>query len=100
MEDTGRYKFGDSKSLADQTLELCGALDQLLVKYLEFIKKQLNVDDEDDYIDDETKELLDFMEEVIILTKHAEMLMINQSEVIERMEHKLDKIMTKLDDLK
>ena len=99
MEETGRYKFGDSESLADQTLELCGALDQLLEKYLDFMKKQLNVDDEDDYIDDETKELLDFMEEGIILTKHAEMLVINQSEVIERMDHKLNKIMKKLDDL-
>lgn len=99
MEDTGRYKFGDSKSLADQTLELCGALDQLLEKYLDFMKKQLNVDDEDDYIDDETRELLDFMEEGIILTKRAEMLVINQSEVIERMDHKLNKILKKLDDL-
>ena len=94
------YKFGDSESLGDQALELAGAMNQLMQRYLDLLKEQLNVDDEDDdYIDDETKAMLDLIRESIILCDHAEKLVIGQCDAMDRMEHKLDKIMKKLDDL-
>lgn len=99
MEDHGRYKFGDSESLGDQALELAGALSELMTKYLDLLKKQLNVDEDDDYIDEDTKEMLDLIDNGMILCDRATKLTIGQCDAFDRMEHKLDKIMKKLDDL-
>ena len=81
-----------STSLSDQTLELCAALDKYAGRYMDYLKSNSLIDDEDD-------EVIKMVEDTIYLFKASEMVMITMSEVIERTEHKTDKILKKLDDL-
>jgi hypothetical protein len=92
MEDHGRYKFGDSKSLGDMTLELCAALDKYAGRYMDYLKSNSLIDEEDD-------ETMKMLKDTIRLFKASEMVMITWAEVNERTEHKTDKILKKLDDL-
>lgn len=81
-----------STSLSDQTLELCSALDKYAGRYMDYLKSNNLVDEEDD-------EMVKIIKETVYLFKASEMVMITMSEVIERTEHKTDKILKKLDDL-
>ena len=81
-----------STSLSDQTLELCAALDKYAERYMDYLKSNSLIDDEDDEINKMVKE-------TVHLFKATEMVMITMSEVVERTEHKTDKILKKLDDL-
>ena len=81
-----------STSLSDQTLELCAALDKYAERYMDYLKSNSLIDDEDDEVNKMVKE-------TVYLFKASEMVMITMSEVIERTEHKTDKILKKLDDL-
>ena len=81
-----------STSLSDQTLELCAALDKYAERYIDYLKSNSLIDDEDD-------ETMKMLKDTIYLFKATEMVMITWAEVSERTERKIDKIAKKLDDL-
>ena len=79
------YKFGDSESLGDQALELMGATDKWLETYLnsESFKDALN------YMDEKDKAVMNDTFEII---KRTEKFIIDYSDAMDRIEHKIDKI--------
>ena len=100
-KQSGRFKWGDSKQLGDQALEICAALDSLMEKYLDFMKESGLFDMENE--DPSVKKMLDLYGEMIILIKHCEMWTIDYSTCMDRMDHKISLILRKLeerDDLK
>ena len=85
MADSGRYKWGDSKELGDQALELMGAFNDLTERYTnsESYKDALK------YMDDEE---VSMMNEIFELFDRSELLVIKCSDRLDQMNHKLDRI--------
>ena len=91
----GTMKLGDFKSLRDQTLEIMTMLDKVLEKYVEFMNGQglFEIADEDPV----AKAAIDMFNETLVLVKNCEVVAINWADTVEKMDRKVDKILTKFD---
>lgn len=85
MTNSEGFKFGDSKSLGDQTLELVAGLDTWFAEYL----SSKTFGEIREYMSEEDMLLIDNGYE---LMKRCEMLLISYADSMERTEHKIDKI--------
>jgi len=95
MADSGTFKWGESRQLGDQALEICAAMDKLMVKYLDFMKEQGLFDMAEE--DPACQKAVEMYEEMVALLKHCEMWTIDFSTKIDVIDHKLDKVMRKLE---
>ena len=92
MKDSGRFKWGESKQLGDQAIELMANLNEWFKRYLE----SESFEGAKSYMTDEDKELLKDGYEIL---EKSELFVVNCGDALDRIEHKLNKICTLVDEI-